>query len=219
MKMVVFGTTPYSKLLRFTMEHEAGVETEAYCVTEEYLRESKFDDRPVVLFEQLDRLFGKNSFEVLLTIGYRGMNRGRERLFHECEERGYQIASFIHPSVKVDAERIGRGNIIMEGSRVFPFTTIGDCNIFNGAVIGHDNHIGSFNFTSNCSTSGLVSIGNNCFIGNGAVLGDSISIGDCCLIGAGACVVKSLSANTAAFAPRIRTMKSDPEAMGSLFKL
>lgn len=218
MKMVIFGTTPYAKLLRYTMKKEAGIETEAYCLTENYLNEKEFDDRPVVAFEQLDNLFGKNAFEVLLTLGYKGMNRAREHFFHECDERGYQIASFIHPSVKIDAVHIGRGNIIMEGSRVYPFSNIGDGNIFNAAVIGHENHIGNFNFTSRCCTSGLVKIGNNCFIGNGAILGDNISVGDCCIVGAGACLVKNLKANTIISPPRMRTMKADPEILGGLFK-
>jgi len=216
--MIIFGCTPYSKLLRYIMEHEARIRTTAYCLTEQYMDQQEFDGHTVVPFERLDEIYGKNNFQVLITVGYRGMNVGREKIFHQCETLGYEIASFIHPDVKIDAEQIGRGNIIMEDSRIYPFCRIGDGNILNGTVFGHESTMGNFNFMSRCTTGGLAHIGNNCFIGIGACISDSVSVGDYCLIGAGTVISKSVGNNMLVTSPKVRTMRGDPEIIGSLFK-
>lgn len=217
-KLIIFGCTPYSKLLKYTMEHEAGIIAEAYTLSARYIQDEKqFDGLQIVPFEELDQTYGKDNFQVLITVGYRDMNAGREKVFRQCEELGYEIASFIHPSVKIDADSIGCGNIIMEGSRIYPFCKIGDGNIFNGAVIGHESVVGNFNFTARCTTGGLVSIGNNCFIGIGATIGDNTSIGNYSLVGAGTTLIKSVGDHTIVVSPKVRTMKSGPDILGSLF--
>lgn len=216
-KRLIFGCTPYSKFVRYIMSTVSGIETDGYCLSASYLNIEEFDERPVVSFERLNEIYGPNQFEVLITVGYRGMNVGRESIFHQCERNGYQIASYIHPEAKVETQAIGRGNIIMDGTHLYPFCQIGDGNILNGIILGHESSMGNFNFSSRCTTGGLVHIGNNCFLGIGACICDNVNIGNYNLIGAGAVISKSTKPNVAAVAPKPRLLQSSPDIIGSLF--
>lgn len=217
-KLLIFGCTSYSKLIRYTMSHFSGIEAEGYCLSAPYLNSREFDGLPVVPFERLDDLYGEGQFEVLITVGYRKMNVGREVIFRQCRNRGYQIASYIHPDAKVETQSIGQGNIIMDGTHLYPFCQIGDGNILNGLVLGHESSMGNFNFTARCTTGGLVHIGSNCFLGIGACICDNVVIADYNLIGAGAVISKNTKPSTAAVSPKARMLPNASDIMGELFK-
>ncbi len=217
-KMILFGTTPHSRLLRYTMEHDAGIKVDAYCLTTDYMFETHFDELPIVDFYRLNELFGKNNFEVLLSIGYHNMNRNRQQFFNECRERQYSIASFIHPSVKVYSENIGYGNIIMGETTIGPFCQIGNGNYINRSLLSHDSVIGDFNYIASSTVAGLVTIKNNCFLGVNSCVGDQVRIGAFCLIGAGATVIHDLEDCSGVMSPTARIIKSRPEILSRLLK-
>lgn len=64
------------------------------------------------------------------------------------------------------------------------FTTIGDGNFFMvGCHIGHDSHVGNRNVIANAVlVAGHVTLGNNSFLGGGAVFHQFIRVGDYCMI-------------------------------------
>lgn len=215
--MLIFGCSPYAKYLRYVMEHDANIITDAYCMSQAYIKENEFDGRPIYPFEQLLSIYGQENFQILISVGYHNMNQGREKIFHQCDELGYEIASFIHPSVKIDAEFIGRGNIITEGSQLHPFSRLGNGNILNSMSLGHESKMGNFNFTSKCATAGCVEIGNNCFIGIGCVIDDNVRIADFNLLGSGTVVTKDTKPYSLIVAAKNHVVKADIEFMDSLF--
>lgn len=218
-KTIICGCTVFSRHLRYTMEHDAKIDIASYCVSSEYMKEKEFDGRPIVPFEKLNDIFGKDNFRVLITVGYRGMNTGREKVFYQCEELRYEIASFIESTARVDAEYIGRGNIILGNSCLQPFSRIGDGNLMCDALVGHGSTVENFNYLApRCTVAGLTKIGNNCFIGIGACIGDNISVGDYTLIGAGTTLTKSIDSNSVVAAPIVRVKKGRPEILGGIFK-
>ena len=61
-----------------------------------------------------------------------------------------------------------------------------------GCKIGHGTSIGAFNhFANNVTTGGNSKIGDNCFIGSGAIFRPKVSICENTIVGAGALVVKN----------------------------
>ena len=85
---------------------------------------------------------------------------------------------------------IGRNNVIREhvtihrGSKPGTRTRLGDGNfVMAGAHFGHDSNAGDKNvFANACLIGGHVRIGNNTFVGGGAVFHQFVRIGDYCLI-------------------------------------
>lgn len=217
-KTVIFGTTSLASTLRYEMETDAGMDTESFCLTSDYMEKSgfgasaMFDGRPVVPFERLNELYGHGNFQVMIMVGYSNMNSNRENLFRKCDQYGYEIGSYISPRAKIacrgtdgDSVPFGRGTIIFEGSRICRFAKLGDGNIVVGATIEHDNTVGNFNwFARNFITAGSVKVGNNNFFGVNACIRDQTAIGNYCLVGAGAVIDHSLEDCTLATAPKAR---------------
>jgi len=218
-KTIICGCTVFSRHLRYTLEHDANIKIASYCISVEYMKEQEFDGHSIVPFEELNDIFGKENFRVLITVGYRGMNEGRKKIFHQCEELGYEVASFVESTARVDAEYIGRGNIILGNSCLQPFSRIGDGNLMCDALVGHGSSVGNFNYIApRCTIAGHTRIGNNCFIGVGACVCDNISVGDYSLIGAGTTLTRSIDSNSVVAAPKVRVKEGRPEILGGIFK-
>ena len=231
-KVIILGITDVARILRYEMEKEAGIYTESYCLTSDYIKKyglrdsARFDDRPVVPFEHLNEIYGYGNFQVIIMVDYSNMNSDREKLFQQCDEYGYEIGSYISPNARIDYQgkgefnvRLGRGNIIFEGSRISPFTELGDGNIVVGATIEHNSKVGNFNwFARNFTTAGGVKIGNNNFFGVGASIRDGIIIGNYCLVGVGAGIEHNLEDCTLAQSTKVRTKVTNVSTLSFLLK-
>lgn len=98
------------------------------------------------------------------------------------------------------------GNIIGEGCNIMQNTVLtNDITVNRGVLInqmtsiGHDVIIGEFSeICPNVSISGNCKIGNNVFIGTGAIVLPTITVGNNVIIGAGAVVSKDLPDNCVA---------------------
>ncbi len=184
-KTVIVGASPFSSMMRAYMEH-AGRDVVAYAVESHFRQQDTFDNRPLIDFEALPRLFPATQYCILNTIGYVKMNGCRKRLFLQCKEWGYTLVSYIHPSAMI-ASPIGDGCIILENCIVGMRNVIGDgCLMYGGVNISHDCLVGDFSYWGPGAIScGNVVIGSRCFIGAGAILRNRIQIAESCLIGAG----------------------------------
>lgn len=229
-KIIILGLTNVARILRYEMEKDAEIYTESYCLTSDYMKRyglpesARFDDRPVVPFEHLNEIYGCGNFQVIIMVGYSNMNSGREELFQKCDKYGYEIGSYISPYARIDYQgkgdctvRLGRGNIIFEGSRICPFTELGDGNIVIGATIEHNSKVGNFNwFARNFTTAGGVKIGNNNFFGVGASIRDKIIVGNYCLVGVGAGIEHNLEDCTLAQSTKVRAKVTNRSTLSFL---
>ena len=90
---------------------------------------------------------------------------------------------------------IGERNVIREhvtihrSNKPGGFTTIGDGNfLMVGCHLGHDVHVGSKNVIANAVLlAGHVTVGNNSFLGGGAVFHQFLRVGDYCMIQGNSC--------------------------------
>lgn len=122
------------------------------------------------------------------------MNQVRKDLFSRCKQKGYSIASFIHPTAVISRNaKMGEGNIILEQSVIQPFVTLGRGNlIWHSVKIAHDNVINDFNtLCQNMSIAGASCVKNECFFGNSCTVFGGLTIATGTLVGAGAIVKNS----------------------------
>jgi len=98
---------------------------------------------------------------------------------------GARFINLIHPSVLVDFDSIGVGNVVDRGCVLHRGVRLGDHNIFlTGVVIGHDSIVGDLNFMGhNVVVNGHSKIGRCSFFGANSVLGPLVSVGDYCTVG------------------------------------
>lgn len=145
-------------------------------------------------FEHIEKDFPPENYEVILGVGYSMMNQVRKDLFFRCKKKGFDIASFIHPSALISkGVEMGEGNIILECSVIQPFVTLGRGNlIWHSVKIAHDGVIGNFNtLCQNTSIAGASCVEDNCFLGNSCTVFGGLSIAKDTLVGAGAIVKRN----------------------------
>ena len=193
-KVVIFGTTNFSRELSYYVEHDGGDEVAAYVLDKKYMKESTLDGKKVIAYEELESVYAKDEIEILISLGYSRMNQNRKEVFERCKRDGWQIGSFIHSSVENLASSVGEGNLIMDKAELRFHSVIGDGNILmTKTVITHDCIVGDFNyFAGSNHITGYCNIGNYNFFGTNCVITDRRIIGNHNIVGAGVCLNRPL---------------------------
>ncbi len=110
-------------------------------------------------------------------LSYQRLNDFRRERHLEGKARGYEFASFIHPSTHNFANSVGENAFILEGCNLQPYCTIGiGAIIWSSVHVGHHCRIGDFVFLS--SQVGLSS---------------GVQVEDCCLVGGQVGVVNGIN--------------------------
>lgn len=188
MKYVIVGNSNYAKML---YEYIADNEKNCICAftaEKEYIDSTQIYGLDVISLENIVEYYPPGEVKLLLGVGYTQMNDVKEKLYRKYKLKGYQFATYIHPSAVVPREMdMGEGNIIFEGTIIQKGCEIGCGNVFFArTLIAHDCKVGNFNSFSCASIAGNVTVKNKCFIGMGAVIGENITIENQVFIGANA---------------------------------
>lgn len=187
--IVIFGANDLGRLLKYYLEDDHDPRTViAFTMNQEYIQEETFLGLPVVPFEAITDYYSPENYEILLAIGNSRMNDIRKKVFLDCKNKGYTVASYYHSSCSIHSKKIGEGNILLENCLVYPFSRIGDGNLlWDHVLISHDCVVGDFNtFSSYADLCGYVTIGNNGYFGKHCIINEHSQIADYTLIGANA---------------------------------
>lgn len=211
--LVIFGTQQISEVIGFYFTHDSEYRIVAYCVDADYLKESTFQSRPVVAFEELNTAFPPDNNELFIAISYQGMNAVRAQKFKEGRHAGYRFSRYISSKASHwPGLTIGDNSFVMEENTLQPFTCIGDNTIlWSGNHIGHHSRIGDHCFiSSHVVVSGNVTVSDYCFLGVNATIRDNVNLAEASLIGAGTIVLEDTAPETviAAEASPIRKIRS-----------
>ncbi len=148
---------------------------------------------PVCTFEKALTKYDRDSFNILVTIGYTKCNTLRQTVCKRMLDSGYNLVNYISPLSNVWNDTIkGRNIFVGDGTFIGHGCTIeSGCIIYENTTLCHDVHVGE-----NCFISGGVVvggdaiIGNNCFVGLNSTIIDAAKIGSYNIIGCGSNVVK-----------------------------
>ena len=186
--ILIFGNNYFSALISEYIEEYTARKVEGFLVNKSYIKDKFISGKEVLPYESLQIDFSKDEFDILVTSGYKEMNSLRKRICIDVKNMGYSLYTFIHPDALVYSDRIGEGNIILEGAILSKHTIVGDGNIiWNGVNISHHTIIGDYNYLAPSSTvGGRCNIENNCFLGLNATVRGGINVRSYTLVGAGA---------------------------------
>lgn len=194
--LVVVGTGPFAEIAALYFETFQRREIVAHAVSERPVGQRSFRGRPLVDFPQLLEEYPPDRVDCFVAIGYRNMNRHRMRVAEHLMSDGYNLATFVHPSVNIWPDsRIGTNVFIFEDNTVQPFVDIGDGSVlWSGNHIGHHSVVGRYVFiASHVVVSGSCRIGDGVFLGVNSTIHDGVTIGEFALIGAGALISRDVS--------------------------
>lgn len=213
--ILIYGTTEFSKELRFYIENDSSERVLAYVLDKQYIDKKSFDDKPIIAYEDLKGIYSKEDIEIIISLGYSKMNDNRKKIFVKCMDDGWKVGSFIHSSVSNLAKSIGVGNIIMDNVDLRFNCSIGDGNIIlTRTVIAHETVVGNFNyFAGSNHINGKNYIGNNNFLGTNCMMADSGYMGDYNLIGSGVALGKKIDSHMMVASAPVRVRKVNSRAM------
>lgn len=192
-KLIIIGTSNNSKLAKFYFEKDTNYEVVCFSVEKEFMNNSKFEGLEVIDLNQISTKYPPNEFDAFIAVGYKKMNKIREKLYNKVKEKGYFLPNYISPKCSfLTHEDIGDNNLILEDNTIQPYVKIGSNNVlWSGNHIGHDVEIGNNNFiTSQVVVSGFTKIENNVFIGVNSTINDNLRISSETLIGSGSVISK-----------------------------
>ncbi|WDZ96596.1 acetyltransferase [Herbaspirillum sp. WKF16] len=192
-KLVIVGTGSFAEVVFAYFEEFSDYEVVAFACDPEFKKADVYLGLPLHLIDELPSRFPSSDFAVFVAVGYRKMNKIRQRLFESMKEKGYECATFVHPDVKVwNSTQLGENVFIFEDNTIQPFSVIGDnTTLWSGNHVGHHAKIGCHAFiSSHVVISGACEVGDNVFIGVNATLRDGIKVADETLIGAGSLIMQ-----------------------------
>lgn len=209
--MIVFGAGQLAEVLTHYLSEDPAFNLVGYTVDRSFLPEKReFKGRPVVAWEDIESAYPPDRFHLLGPVSYKDNNRFRRDRYLEAKAKGYQFASFIHPSSHIAGAEIGENSIILEECTVQPYAKIGVCSILWSKVhIGHHAQIGDFCFfASFCGIAGNARVGDCTFFGGQSGLIDNLSVGADCIIAAGTTLTKSVPDGSVAATRGVRIIKN-----------
>ncbi len=191
--IVIFGAGDIAEIAHFYFKHDSEHEVAAFCVDREYIKSDQLCGLPVVAFEDLEKQYPPQDYQMFVALSYAKVNAIRAEKYQAAKDKGYTLVSYVSSRATVfPGLQVGDNCFILEDNTIQPFATIGNnVTLWSGNHIGHHSSIKDNCFiASHVVVSGGVTIGENCFLGVNVTLRDHIVLGKNCVIGAGALLVK-----------------------------
>ena len=89
--VVIFGTGDFARVASVYLAADSPHEVAAFTVHRQYLTAPTLLGKPVVPFEELARTHPPDRYAMLVATGFKGVNRNRAAIYHECKARGYEL--------------------------------------------------------------------------------------------------------------------------------
>jgi sugar O-acyltransferase (sialic acid O-acetyltransferase NeuD family) len=192
-KVIIIGTSSNARLAKYYFETDSGYEVVGFAVNKGYLNSTEFEGLPLIALEDCTSKYPPKEFEAFVAVGYKQMNKTREKLYYECKNLGYTMANYISSHCSFLTQfPTGDNCFILEDNTIQPYVKIGNnVVLWSGNHLGHDVIIEDHCYiTSHVVISGFVNVKRNCFLGVNSTIRDAITIAPETLIGAGAIIMK-----------------------------
>lgn len=190
--LAIYGVGGYAREVMPLVREEDS----CYIIDQEYRTSERVNSKDVVITEEF---FSNGGNKVAVAVGD---PLTRKRLVEKCQSMNENVT---FPNIIADNVVIMSDNFLSEGMILSPFFTItSNCTIgkhFHGnlySYIGHDCIIGDFvTFSPGVKCSGYVNIGDNVFVGTGAIIRPGtqkkpLKIGSNVIIGMGSVITKDI---------------------------
>lgn len=193
-KIIIFGTGDIAQIANYYFDIDSKYEVAAFTVDQAYCKESVYENKPLVPFEEIVNLYPPEEYKMFIALSYAQMNKLREKKYYEAKEKGYKLVSYISSKCSYLSQfQCGDNCFIFEDNTIQPFVQIKDnVTLWSGNHIGHHSVIESHNFvSSHVVISGHCTIEPYCFLGVNSAIGHQVKIAKETLVGAGSIITKN----------------------------
>ena len=208
--LIIVGDSAFAEIACEYFEKDTSYSVSCFSVNQDFLIRKALNGKPVVPFEEIEKIFPPDTHDIFVAVVYTQLNRLRASFTSQAKEKGYKLASYISPSAFVwPNARIGEHCFIFEGNTIQPFVKIGDdVVLWSGNHIGHHSIIGNHCFVSSqVVISGFCEIGEYSFLGVNSTIANNVIIGKDSWIGPSVTVTRSIDAGSLLQVPEIAVSK------------
>ena len=193
--LIIIGLGETADIAYEYFTYDSEYDVVAFSVNEKFLSSKYYYQLPVVPFEQLEKTYSPDNYDVYVAISYTQLNRVRKMMYDNVKAMGFKCANYISSKAFVWRNvEIGDNCMIMENNVIQHKVKIG-----NNVILWSGNHIGHLTqiqdhayISSHVVISGFCKIGESCFLGVNSSFNDSLVIEDDVVTGNGAIVTKNL---------------------------
>tara|TARA_B110001452_G_scaffold181271_1_gene152200 strand:- start:3096 stop:3755 length:660 start_codon:yes stop_codon:yes gene_type:complete len=213
-KIVIFGTSQIAQLAKYYFDIDSSYDVVAFTVDQEYISSDNFEEKPLVPFGDIKKLYPPSEYKMFIALSYSKMNKIREKKYFESKDLGYELVSYISSKCSYLTQfRHGDNCFILEDNTIQPFVKIGsNVTLWSGNHIGHHSEIKDHNFiSSHVVVSGSCIVESNCFLGVNCSIGHEVTLAKETLLGAGSSVVKNTEEKGVYLASRSTKFKKDSD--------
>ena len=205
-KIVIFGKGTIAEVVHACLETDATRQVVAFTVDRRYVSEERYEGLPLIPFDEIESRCPPSSHGFLVAVGQGDRNRLRARVFDAALAKGYDIESYIDPSVRTyPLNRIGRGCLIFDGVSLQPYAQVGDNVVIRPlAYVGHHTVLEAHCFVApHVAILGCCRVGEFGFIGANATLTSRVTLGPHAFVSAGAVVTRDMPAHSIVRGPAV----------------
>jgi sugar O-acyltransferase (sialic acid O-acetyltransferase NeuD family) len=190
--LVIFGTGELAECVHFYLSNDSVYKIVGFTMDRESIKNNIFKGLQVIPFDEVNKVFPPDQFEMFIAIGYQRLNSLRAQKYSEAKAKGYRLISYISSKASVWNDlQIGENCFITENNVLRPFVTL-ENNIFmwSGSMIGHHSYISNNCFiSSHVVLGGGAKIKENCFLGINATVDQYVTVAKNCIIGANSLIL------------------------------
>lgn len=194
-KLVIVGAGEFGDIAYEYFSFDSEYQVVAFAVEHQYRDADTKNGLPVIDFEEIEKVYPPDSYEVFVAITYVQLNRVRERLYLLCKEKGYKCANYISSKTFVWRNvQVGENVFIFENSVLQHYVQVkNNVIVWSGTYIGHRSVINENCWIApQCAIAGFCNVGANSFLGINSTIGDNVHIPKGTLLAAGAVTTKNL---------------------------
>lgn len=220
--VVIFGTEKMAELAHFYFTHDSPFRVAAFSVNAAYLKATEFRGLPVVPFEEVERRFPPDGYDMFVAIGYKRLNGMRAEKYTQAKQKGYRLVSYLSSKATHWNDTVmGENCFILENQVIQPAVRFGDdVIVWSGNHFGHDVVIGDHCWlSSHIVVSGGVQVGPHTFIGVNVTIRDGVRVGSRCIIGAGAIILKDAADGEVYVARQTELYRLDSQAFERMMEI
>ena len=94
-KLIIIGNTSNAIMAKYYFDTDSEYEVAGFAVNRKYITNTLFEGLPVTALEDIKEKYPPSEFEAFVAVGYKNMNKIREKLYYTCKELGYTMANYI----------------------------------------------------------------------------------------------------------------------------
>ena len=175
---------------------------------------AQIDGVDVLTFDEAIRCYGIDELKFLICLGGPA---SREKVYYKIKEKGYSLATWIHPRAEIAATvSLGEGNIIYDCYLDVGVTIGNNVLIYKNAVIGHDSVVKDHSVVSvGTFIGGHCVLETKTYFGPCAAARDQVHVGQESTVGINAAVFKDVPDGSAAIG---NPAKIVPKSQKGLFE-